>query len=69
MNHGEAEIRIHGSTTSESNIVERRPLADVLVVAASDLTRQNGLIVDYSARSRGEAQSRYRLSLLDGLAR
>ena len=53
VNHGEAEIRIHGST-SESNIIERRPLANVLVVAASDLTRQSGIIVDYSARSRAK---------------
>ena len=49
----EAEIRIHGST-SEPNIIDRRPLAGVLVVAASDLTRQNGSIVDYSARSRAK---------------
>ena len=53
VNHGEAEIRIHGST-SEANAIDRRPLASVLVVAASDLTRQNGLIVDYSARSRAK---------------
>ena len=53
MNDGEAEIRIHGST-SEANAIDRRPLASVLVVAASDLTRQNGVIVDYSARSRAK---------------
>ena len=53
VNDGEAEIRIHGST-SEANAIDRRPVAGVLVVAASDLTRQNGLIVDYSARSRAK---------------
>ena len=53
VDHGEAEIRIHGST-SDPIIIDRKPLADVLVVVASDLTRQSGIIVDYSARSRAK---------------
>ena len=52
VNHGEAEIRIHGSN-SEPNIIDRTP-SDVLIVTASDLTRQSGIIVDYSARSRAK---------------
>ena len=50
VNHGEAEIRIHGSRWAPT-IIEHTP-SDVLVVAASDLTSQRGVIVDYSARSR-----------------
>ena len=53
VNHGEAEIRIHGST-SDPIIIDRRPLANVLVLAASDLIRQSGIIVEYSARSRAK---------------
>ena len=50
VNHGEAEIRIHGSRWAPTTI-EHTP-SDVLVVAASDLTSQSGVIVHYSARSR-----------------
>ena len=50
VNHGEVEIRIHGSRWAPTRI-EHTP-SDVLVVAASDLTHQSGVIVDYSARSR-----------------
>ena len=53
VNDGEAEIRIHGST-SEPNAIDRRPLAGVLVVTASDLTRTNNYITGYSARSRAK---------------
>ena len=53
VNDGEAEIRIHGST-SDPIIIDRRPLANVLLLAASDLIRQSGIIVEYSARSRAK---------------
>ena len=64
VNHGEVEIRIHGSRWAPTRI-EHTP-SDVLVVAASDLTHQSGVIVGLQCAVKGEARSRYRLSLLGG---